>query len=66
MTGFIEDNLLRMEGLSDKDISDLNSVMPDIQALDVAFQAQWPRIARVIPIVTRIVNIVLQKQKELG
>lgn len=65
MTGFLEDNMLRFEGLDDQDIMDLNGAMPDIQALDQTIIAQWPRIARVAPVLLRIINKVLQKQKEL-
>ena len=65
MTGFIEDMLMRDEGLDDQDIADLNTILPDIQALDTAILAQLPRITKVAPIVLRIVNKVITKQRTL-
>jgi len=65
MTGFIENMLLEQEGLSEQDVADLNEILPDIQALDTALQAQLPRITKVAPIVLRIVNKVIVKQRSL-
>jgi hypothetical protein len=65
MTGFLEDNMLRFEGLDDQDIAALNAALPDIQELDAALAAQWPRIVRVAPVLLRIANKFIAKQKEL-
>jgi hypothetical protein len=65
MTGFFEDMLLRQEGLEDQDIADLNKALPDIQALDVALQAQLPRITRIAPVILRVINKVIAKQRTL-
>ena len=65
MTGFVEDMLMRQEGLDDKDITDLNSILPDIQALDVALAAQLPHITKIAPIALRIVNKIIAKQRTL-
>jgi sirohydrochlorin ferrochelatase len=65
MTGFLEDNMLRFEGLDDQDIAALNAALPDIQELDAALAAQWPRIVRVVPVLLRIANKIIAKQKEL-
>ena len=65
MTGFIENMLMHDEGLSDKDIADLNTILPDIQALDLALETQLPRIMRVAPIALRIINTVITKQRTL-
>jgi hypothetical protein len=65
MTGFLEDNMLRFEGLDDQDIAALNAALPDIQDLDAALAAQWPRIVRVAPVLLRIANKIIAKQKEL-
>lgn len=65
MTGFLEDNLLRFEGLDDQDIAALNTVLPDIQVLDQALTAQWPRLVRVAPVLLRIADKIIAKQKEL-
>jgi len=66
MTGFIEDMLLRQEGLDDKDLADINAALPDIQALDAAAEAQWPRINRLAPLFFRIFNKVIAKQRSLS
>jgi len=65
MTGFIENMVMYDEGLDDQDISDLNTILPDIQALDTAILAQLPRITKVAPIVLRIVNKIIAKQRSL-
>jgi hypothetical protein len=65
MTGFLEDNLLRMEGLDDNDIARLNGIMGDLQNLVVVaknHQAQFNRVATVLlPIIEKIIA----KQREL-
>ena len=65
MTGFIEDMLMRDEGLDDQDIADINKILPDVQALDIALEAQLPRILQVMPIALRIINKVIAKQRTL-
>lgn len=65
MTGFIEDIFLRQEGLNDEDIADINKALPDIQALDTALSAQWPRINKLMPMALRILNKVVAKQRSL-
>lgn len=65
MTGFFEDQALRFEGLDDKDIADINVVLPDIEHLIGVVQAELPRINRVLPVILRVAQKVIQKQKEL-
>lgn len=65
MTGFIEDMLMRQEGLSDKDVADLNAALPDVQVLDQALQAQWPRINKLAPLFLRLINTVIAKQRTM-
>lgn len=65
MTGFIEDMLLKQEGLSDQDVADLNVILPDIQVLDQLILAQLPRIMRVATKGIPIVNKVIAKQRTL-
>jgi hypothetical protein len=65
MTGFIEDMMLCQEGLDDKDIANINAILPDIQALDTALTAQLPRITKVMAIALPIVNKVIAKQRSL-
>lgn len=65
MTGFIEDMLLRQEGLSDQDLTELNAALPDIQVLDQALLAQWPRINKLAPLFLRLLNTVIAKQRTL-
>lgn len=65
MTGFIEDMLLRQEGLSNQDLTELNAALPDVQILDQALLAQWPRINKLAPLFLRLFNIVIAKQRTL-
>ena len=65
MTGFIEDMMMRQEGLDDKDIANINAILPDIQALDVVLTAQLSRITKVMSIALPIVNKVIAKQRSL-
>jgi len=65
MTGFIEDMVLRQEGLSDADLADINTALPDIQTLDQAIEAQWPRINKLAPLFLRIFGIIVAKQRTL-
>lgn len=58
MTGFMEDNLLRFEGLNDKDIADLNRALP---ALSKALSLLQPHLSDL----TRIVETIIAKQQEL-
>ncbi len=65
MTGFLEDQFLRFEGLDDKDIQDLNSILPIVQQLDAVLLAQWPKIQKVLPIAARLISKAIQKQRTL-
>ncbi|MGA8076934.1 MAG: hypothetical protein WB868_06065 [Xanthobacteraceae bacterium] len=65
MTGFIEDMMMRQEGLDDQDIAGINAALPDIQALDQAFAQAWPRVAKLTPLFTRVFGKIIQKQREL-
>ena len=65
MTGFIEDMMMRQEGLDDKDIANINAILPDIQALDVVLTAQLSRITKVMSVALPIVNKVITKQRSL-
>jgi hypothetical protein len=66
MTGFIEDMLLKQEGLSDQDVADLNAILPDIQVLDQLILAQLPRITRVATKGIPIINKIIAKQRSLS
>jgi hypothetical protein len=65
MTGFIEDTIMRSEGLTDQDIADINTALPDIQALDATLVAQWPRINKVLPLILRLAGKIAAKQRTL-
>ena len=65
MTGFIEDMLLRQEGLDDKDIADINASLPEIQHLDEVLQKEWAGISKLVPIFARIVGKIINKQRSL-
>jgi hypothetical protein len=79
MTGFLEDSMLRFEGLDDADIAALNAALADMQAIDQAIEAQWPailklvaafaplwpRLSRCVTSLSPIIDKIIAKQKEL-
>lgn len=65
MTGFLEDDALRFEGLDDQDIAELNAILPDLQILNAQIAAQWPRIQKAAPILSRIAGKIIAKQRDL-
>lgn len=66
VTGFIEDQVLRFEGLDDSDIAKVNAALPDIQHLDGVLLAEWPRINRLVTAIGPIIEKIVAKQKELS
>jgi hypothetical protein len=80
VTGWIEDDVLRFEGLNNQDIADLNRILPDLQIIIAAVTpvlpamqqlaavvtAQDKRFHMVAPILARIVQKLIAKQQELG
>lgn len=65
MTGFIEDSLMRMEGLDDNDITNINAVLPDIQNLVSIAQSHQKQFNRVLSVLLPVVQKVIAKQREL-
>lgn len=65
MTGFLENEVLRLEGLSEGDISALNAILPDLQKLDKALLDNWPTINKVVGVLLPMIHKVLSKQQEL-
>lgn len=65
MTGFIEDDVLRFEGLSTEDIAKLNERLPDLQNLITVLQTHMPQINRVIADLGPIAQKIIAKQQEL-
>ena len=58
MTGFLEDGILRFEGLNDQDIADLNKALP---AIEQAITLLEPHI----PALTIIVKKIIAKQRTI-
>lgn len=65
MMGFIEDQLLRFEGLTDEDIANLNHVLPEIEKLFSIIQGEWPAIVKIVPVLAELANKVIVKQRSL-
>lgn len=65
MTGFLEDNLLRMEGLDDDDIQKLNERLPDIQNLLLVLQTHQAQINRVMTDLIPIIEKIIEKQRTI-
>lgn len=58
MTGFLENELLRFEGLNDQDIADLNMALPAISQAITILQPH-------VPALLRITQTIIAKQKEM-
>lgn len=65
MTGFLEDNILRFEGLTDTDISTLNARLPDLQNLLSVLESHMSQIDRCVKDLAPIVNKIIAKQRTL-
>lgn len=65
MTGFLEERFLEFEGLSEQDIADLTGMLPDLQKLIGVLQQEWPTIVKIAPILLRVVEKVIEKQRGL-
>jgi hypothetical protein len=82
MTGWIEDSTLKFfTDATDKDIADLNAVLPDIEQTNAWLTEYGPQIMKIfasfgpanqahlhraLPVITRFVHLFLQKQRRLG
>ena len=65
MTGFIEEDFLEFEGVTAQDVAALNAALPDLQRLVGVLQQNWPTIAKVAPVLLRVAEEVLAKQRGL-
>jgi len=65
MTGFIEEQLLKFEGLSDTDIAKLNTILPELEKLFQIVQTNWPGIAQVVQVLIPMAQKIIAKQQEL-
>jgi len=65
MTGFLENDALRFEGLSDADIAKLNERLPDAQNLLTVLEAHMPQINRVMNDLGPIIQKIIAKQRTL-
>lgn len=65
MTGFLENDALRFEGLSDADIAKLNERLPDVQNLLTVLEAHMPQINRVMNDLGPIIQKIFAKQRTL-
>jgi hypothetical protein len=66
MTGFIEDGVLRLMGLSDADIAKLNERIPDVQNLIYVLQSHQAQLNRVLTDLAPIIQKLLAKQRGLS
>lgn len=65
MTGFIEDDFLEFEGVTAADVAALNAALPDLEHLVGVLQQNWPMIAKIAPVLLRVAQEVLAKQRGL-
>lgn len=66
MTGWIEDDALRFEGLDDNDIANLNRILPAILNLVAVYKAHVHQINEVQNVMLPIIEKLIKKQQELG
>lgn len=66
MTGFLEDAGLRLAGLDDQDIANLNAILPAIQNLISVYEAHIHQINQVQKVLIPIIQKAIAKQRSLG
>lgn len=64
MTGFIEDEVLRAEGLDDADIALINQELPDLENLITVLESHLAQINRVMKLLA-VVQKVIAKQESM-
>jgi hypothetical protein len=65
MVGWIEALALEFEGLDKNDIAALDMTQDDLIHLLATLQVVWPRINRAAPVIMRLAQKVIEKQKAL-
>lgn len=65
MTGFVEEGVLRFEGLIDADIAALNRVLPDMIYYVELARKERSRFNALVAVLAPIIEKILQKQQEL-
>ncbi len=65
MTGWIENEGLKFEGLSDQDIADLNRILPDLQNLIWVAKKHEAQLSRVLSALLPIIEKIIAKQRTL-
>lgn len=65
MTGFLEEDFLEFEGLSEEDITNLSAALPDLQKLIGILQQNWPTIVKVAPVLLLVAEKLIAKQRGL-
>lgn len=65
MTGFMENTGLRMAGLDDQDIANLNAILPDLQNLIHIVQTHQAQFDRVLKVVLPLAQKVIAKERNL-
>lgn len=65
MTGFLEEDFLEFEGLSEEDITNLSAALPDLQKLIGVLQQNWPTIVKIAPVLLLVAEKLIAKQRGL-
>lgn len=65
MTGFVEEGVLRFEGLTDADIVALNRILPDMIYYVELARKERSRFNVMVAVLAPIIEKILQKQQEL-
>lgn len=64
MTDFVENVGLHSQGFNDQQIAQIDAAKDDALHVMATIKAIWPRITRLVPVLTMIAEVVDQHQKE--
>lgn len=63
--GFIEEGLLRAEGLNDADVATINAELADIRAVDALLIKNWPLFSRLFAKLAPLFDKIVAEQQKL-
>ena len=63
MGDFVEDIGLHSQGFNDAQIAQLDGIKDDLVHLMATLKLEWPRLTRVVPVLTMAATVIAQHQK---
>jgi len=64
MGDFIENFGLRDQGFTDDEIAQIDGAKDDLSHVIATIQEIWPRLTRLVPVATMVIERIAQHQKE--